>query len=137
MTSFFVRWWVRFVCVYLTACLSWKFVVCVLRYIVRSSPQLLRSSILNTRRKRFIFRSAVELSCSLSRLLLGAVRYGLCRFDCYVVGGSSRRSCFDSCRIPVVIEVEGDDDIVDLPIQYRIYISQVCTCSKLARLTQL
>jgi hypothetical protein len=48
-----------------------------------------------------------------------------------VVGGSSRRPCFDS-RIPVVIEVEGDDDIVDLPIQHRIYISQVCTCSKLA-----
>jgi hypothetical protein len=31
-----------------------------------------------------------------------------------------------------VIKVEGADDIVDLPIQHRIYISQVCTCSKLA-----
>jgi hypothetical protein len=49
-----------------------------------------------------------------------------------VVGGSSKRSCFVSRRIPVVIKVEGDDDIVDPPIQHRIYISQVCTCSKLA-----
>ena len=49
-----------------------------------------------------------------------------------VMGRSSRRPCFDSRRIPVVIKVEGDDDIVDLPIQHRIYISQVCTCSKLA-----
>jgi hypothetical protein len=39
-----------------------------------------------------------------------------------VVGGSSKRSCFDSRRIPVVIKVEGDDDIDDLPIQHRIYI---------------
>lgn len=49
-----------------------------------------------------------------------------------VVGGSSRRPCFDSRRIPVVIRVEGDNNIVDLLIQHRIYISQVCTCFKLA-----
>ena len=36
--------------------------------------------------------------------------------------GHLRRPCFDFRRIPVVIKVEGDDDIVDLPIQHRIYI---------------
>jgi hypothetical protein len=42
-----------------------------------------------------------------------------------IVGGSLKRSCFDSRRIPVVIKVEGGDDIVDLHIQRRIYILQV------------
>jgi hypothetical protein len=53
---------------------------CRIYYVV--GVKLLRSSVLNTGRKRFILGSAVEFSCSLSRLLLSAVRCGFCRFDC-------------------------------------------------------